>query len=197
MPLPEFVRVKISTEDAGSITLTRVVAQDMRIAELTALIVAVTGKDAPRLRELLRRGSFTSGGSRFRWEPLETSEAEALELLAGFPDPDPSLPFRSAGCVRAVFRTSSGAVVITREAGARRRLFRSRTFWDELMGIAADLPAEYAGYSYRESADHYRIRLPAGAVAKLRAAADLLAYDTLARQIRSIELSGVELSVQR
>jgi hypothetical protein len=34
-------------------------------------------------------------------------------------------------------------------------------------------------------------------VAKLRAAADLLAYDTLARQIRSIELSGVELSVQR
>jgi hypothetical protein len=87
MALPGRLRVKLSTEAAGWITLTPVVVQEMSLAELAEVIVNVTGKDATRIREILKRGSFTSGATRFRWEPViaEAGEVEALLALISSP----------------------------------------------------------------------------------------------------------------
>ena len=50
MALPPTVRVKLSSEAAGSISLTPVVVQEFAIRELVENILAVTGKDEARVR---------------------------------------------------------------------------------------------------------------------------------------------------
>lgn len=87
MALPGRIHVKLSTEAAGWIALTPVVVQEMSIAELAEVIVKVTGRDAERVRAILKRGSFTGGATRFRWEPViaEAGEVEALLALLSSP----------------------------------------------------------------------------------------------------------------
>ena len=151
MSLPSTIRVKISSEAAGSIALSPVVAREITPAGLAAEIVAVTGKDAARLIEIFRRGTFASGASRFRWQGFDIDDRAAASLLAAFPEPDPSRPFTARSCTLIVLRGRTARVPLDRDAIAARRWFRRRSFWDELLAIA---PAPvYAGYSYKESAD--------------------------------------------
>lgn len=81
MQLPEKVRVKLSSEDAGSIALSQVVVQEMAIAELLGWFVKVVGKDAERLRGILARGSMVVGASRFRWTGFEAAREEIQAVL--------------------------------------------------------------------------------------------------------------------
>src|SRR3954466_6123165 len=134
MPLPPTVRVKLSSEAAEAISITRVVIQDLAIRDLLDHILGVTGKDEARIAELLRRGSLVSGASRFRWEGWETDAAALPELLAEFPDPDPRRAFLPAKCVRAVLQ-GSRPIQLPREAVARKGLFQRATFWDALMDV--------------------------------------------------------------
>ena len=67
MSLPATVRVKLSSEAAGSISITRVVVQDLPVRDLVEHMLGITGKDEARVRELLLRGALVSGASRFRW----------------------------------------------------------------------------------------------------------------------------------
>ncbi|HOK47650.1 MAG TPA: hypothetical protein PLK67_17025, partial [Bryobacteraceae bacterium] len=76
MPLPETIRVKVSSESAGYMSLTPVVVRDMPLRELVELMLGFTGKDAARIQELLRRGTLVSEGSRFRWAGWETERGE-------------------------------------------------------------------------------------------------------------------------
>lgn len=197
MALPESIIVKISTEAAGAITLTPVVAREMTILELVDEIVSVTAKDAPRLDSILRRGSFVSGGSRFRWTPLAPEASDIEALLAAFPDPEPSRPFERQRCVRAVICGDGWRTPIERDAGARRRIWKRRSFWDELMSAAAGAALEYAGYSYRERADVYRMAVPAALSAHLRDCAGLLPFDSMAARIRSGAIVRLEFCVPR
>jgi len=71
MPLPEKIRVKLSSEAAESIALTPVVVQEMALRELIEHVLGVTGKDEARIRDLLLRGTLVSGASRFRWPGWE------------------------------------------------------------------------------------------------------------------------------
>src|ERR1039458_10297556 len=96
MALPQTVRVKLSSEEAGAISLTPVVVQQLPVRDLVEHLLGVTGKDGPRIRDLLRRGTLVSGASRFRWAGWEADSESVMELLASFPDADPSRPF-SAG----------------------------------------------------------------------------------------------------
>jgi hypothetical protein len=197
MPLPESITVKISTEAAGAISLTPVVAREMALIELVGQIVGVTAKDGARLAAILRRGSFILGGSRLRWEPLSLAQEEVDGLLSAFPDPDPSRPFQRQACIRATVCGASLHTAIEREEGARRRLWKRRSFWDELMSAAESAQLEYAGYSYREGADVYRMAVSPALSAHLRDCAALLPFDSLARKVRSGVIVRLEFSVPR
>ena len=155
MSLPDKIRVKLSSEAAEYISLTPVVVQEMTTRELVEHMLGITGKDPVRVRDLLLRGTLVSGASRFRWAGWEADAAGLRDLLATFPDPDPSRPFAAGLCVRALLRGGRQTIEIPHEAAARKSLFQRQSFWNLLMQVVSESPAAYAGYSYRERADRY------------------------------------------
>jgi len=64
MPLPDTIAVRFTEEDAGYITVRPVVKQTFRLAELTDMVVSVTGKDATRVQQIFRAGTIDSNGYR-------------------------------------------------------------------------------------------------------------------------------------
>lgn len=197
MSLPETIRVKLSSEEAGAVSITAVVVQDMPLRELIELMLGVTGKDHARIHGLLLRGTLVSGASRFRWTGWEAEPESIDALLATFPDPDPALPFAPERCVRAVFHGSGRRIEVTREAGRRRRLLRTGRFWDRLLEIVAAEPPRYAEYSYKERADRYRLDLSCSAGARVKESAGMLPFPTLGAQLRRSVLEWVDLFVER
>ncbi|MGE5644455.1 MAG: hypothetical protein ACM336_01560 [Acidobacteriota bacterium] len=197
MALPETIRVKISSEAAESISLTPVVVREMPARELIEAMLGVAGKDAPRLHELLLRGSLVAGASRLRWDGLDADRAALDALLATFPDPDPSRAFARAWCVRAALKGRGARIEIAREAASERRLFRRASFWDGLMDAAEAASPRYAGYSYKDRADHYTAGLAPADAARIRDAAAMLRYSGLAAQIRNAALDSAEFWVER
>ena len=100
MPLPHTVKVKLSSEAAEAISLTPVLLQELPLRELVEHMLGVAGKDEPRIREILLRGTLVSGASRFRWAGWDVDLEALRELLATFPDADPSRAFAADQCVR-------------------------------------------------------------------------------------------------
>jgi hypothetical protein len=197
MALPATIRVKLSSEAAGSISLTPVVAQEMPLRDLVEHMLGITGKDERRIRELLLRGTVVSGASRFRWSGWETDAADLLELLATFPDPDPSRAFQAAQCTRVILRGGRQSIEITREAGSRKGLFQRRTFWDLLLEVIAAKAPEYSGYSYRDRQDRYVSEFNHGDMNRLRAARDLVRYSTMRDQLGTVAFTQAEIFVAR
>lgn len=193
--LPPSVKVKISSEQAGAIALTPVIAQSMTPLELTRVAVALAGKDLERVGAILRRGTIVSGASRYRWEPLAPSAAEVASLLAAFPDADPSRPFDPARCREVHLIGVSSTIALAREDAAKRRLLRRRSLWDEVLEVAPQ--PEYMNYSYGKEADVYRSTvLPEGSE-RLRSASALAAFSRTAEQLRSSSVQRVEFYVTR
>jgi hypothetical protein len=197
MPLPETIRVKLSSEAAESISITPVVVREMPTRELVEHMLGVSGKDLARIHELLLRGTLVSGASRFRWSGWDAVPADIEAVLATFPDRDPARAFAAERCVSAALRASGRRIEIPREAGTRKPLFRRGSFWEALMSVAATGGPQYVDYSYRERADVYSVPLSIAAVARLRDAAGLVKYATLQQQIRAANLESVELYVTR
>ena len=197
MGLPQTVRVKLSTEVAEAISLTPVLVQQLPVRELVEHVLGVTGKDEPRLRELLQRGTLVSGASRFRWEGWEPDLDSLRELLATFPDPEPGRPFAAARCLRAILRGDRQPIEIAREAVARKSLFQRESFWDLLMRVAGAAPLLYSGYSYRQRADRYVRQFTHGEIAELRRSCGSVKYSTLRDQIRSVAFDHAELHATR
>lgn len=201
MALPSSVRVKLSSEAAEAISLTPVVVQEIAIRDLIEHMLGVAGKDEDRLREILLRGSLVSGSSRFRWAGWEADRAGLREILATFPDPDPTRVFNPANCVHAVLRGGRQAVTIPRDAVARRGslagLFRRPAFWDYLMEMAAVQSPAYSGYSYRDRADRYVASLTVEQASRLRAVSASISYSTLRAQVQSVAFVEAELLVVR
>jgi hypothetical protein len=202
MSLPATIRVKLSSEAAEGISITRVVVQDLPLRDLVEHMLGITGKDEARVRELLLRGTLVSGASRFRWTGLEADVDGLRELLATYPGDDPERPFAVARCVRAVLRGGRQAIHIPREAAARKPLLLKKwlhkaSFWDVLMDLAAVGDIRYLHYSYRDHADCYRFDMPLAAAGKLRAAGETVKYSSLREQIRSAGFVWAELYVER
>jgi len=201
MPLPDTIRVKLSSEAAEYISLTPVVVQEMPVRDLVEHMLAITGKDETRIRDLLARGALVSGASRFRWTGMDADAGSLRALLATFPDPDPSRPFTAARCARAVLRGPRRPIGIPREIGARRglrdRILRRASFWDLLMGIAVSGSPGYGGYSYGDRADIYQVALDGLRAERLREASRMVRYTALETQIRNALIHSVELYVIR
>lgn len=201
MSLPDTIRVKLSSEAAEYISLTPVVIQEMPVRELLEHMLAITGKDEARIRDLLLRGALVSGASRFRWTGVEADAVSLRSLLTSFPDPDPSRVFVASHCVRAVLRGPRQPIGIPREIGARRGLLdailRRGSFWDFVMGLAASHAPRYCDYSYRDRADIYQLALDPADAKRLREASRLVRYTALEGQIRGAVIESVELYVIR
>jgi hypothetical protein len=197
MALPQTIRVKLSSEAAESIALTPVVVQEMAVRDLVEHVLAVTGKDMARIRDLLLRGTLVSGASRFRWAGWDAEPDGLSALLATFPDPEPLRPFSVNGCVRVILRGGRQAIEITRDAGTRKGMFQRRSFWDSLMAVTGCGPAEYLGYSYRDHADRYLREFTHAETEQLRSVSDGLRYTTLRDQIRMVAFGQAELFVKR
>jgi hypothetical protein len=201
MPLPETIRVKLSSEAAEYVSLTPVVVQEMPLRDLVEHMLGITGKDEGRICDLLLRGTLVSGASRFRWTGWDADVESVRALLAGFPDPDPARPFLSSQCTRVVLHGPRQPIVIPRDAAASRSIFarilRRKSFWDHLMAIAESSACRYGGYSYRDRADVHNLPLPAPEVQRIREAVRLVRYTALQAQIRNSPIESAELYVVR
>ena len=201
MPLPETVRVKLSSEAAEYVSLTPVVVQEMAVRELVEHMLGVTGKDEARICDLLLRGTLVSGASRFRWTGWAADLESVRTLLAAFPDADPSRRFDPAHCISAILRGQRQPIVIPREAAARRGILdgalRRKSFWDQLMWMAETGNIQYAAYSYRDRADVFTLTLTALDAQRLRDSARGVRYTALQGQIRNGQFEFMELYVVR
>ena len=198
MPLPGRVRVRISSEAAGQITLTPVISQEMPVEDLLAILLGAVGKDAARVGELLTRGTVVQGASRFRWDGIHADAAGIEAALATFPNAEPDRPFDAGRCFQARLRGPRGNIELPRDVADRRRLFARRSFWSALMDIAAAFPPGYAGYSYRDSADEYRlISLNSQLISRINEAAGMLKHAGLREQVRRLGVEVLEFSVRR
>ncbi|MEJ5367988.1 MAG: hypothetical protein WHT08_06705 [Bryobacteraceae bacterium] len=195
MALPRTIRVRISSEEAGAIAFTPVVASEMALEELLELAASAVGADAARVHHLLTHGSLVSGASRFRWERIECTLEEVAEAVRRLPQPEPERPCAFERCARVVLSGPFTRIEIEKRAGAARRLFRRSSFWDALMGGLGS--PQYAGYSYRERADRYAMELDGNGRRRVLAAAGLLRYRALERQIRAARIERVEWIVPR
>jgi hypothetical protein len=197
MSLPPIIPVKLSSEEAGAIAVTPVVVQHLKTSELIEHMLEITGKDETRLREILRRGTLVIGGSRFRWAAWDPGAEGLHELLAKFPDPDPTRPFSADRCVRAILHGAGKPVELPRERAVRKRLFARRSFWDLLMEVTSAKPASYAGYSYRDRADRYIREFEAGEAERLRTVGRWISSRALRSQLRWSPFSQAELHATR
>jgi hypothetical protein len=197
MALPQSIRVKLSSEVAESISLTPVVVQEIPMRELIEHILGLAGKDEPRIREILLRGTLVSGASRFRWVGWQVDEASLRGMLADFPDADPSLPFAAGRCTRAVLRGGRQAIEIPRDAAIRKSLFQRSAYWDLLMEVVAAAAPAYAGYSYRDRADRFLREFTRPEADRLRAGSDAVRFSTLRDHIKAAAFVQAELYVTR
>jgi len=197
MALPQTIRVKLSSEAAEAISLTPVVVQELSVRELIEHMLGITGKDEPRIRELLKRGTLVSGASRFRWAGWDADTVGIREVLATFPDADPTRTFEASRCFRAILRGTRQSLEVSRDAGARKGLFQRTSFWDLLMDVAAAAIAGYGGYSYKDRADYFRRELTVAETERIRAASDAVRFSTMRDQLKAGAFSQVELYCHR
>src|SRR3954454_3666575 len=130
MSLPEAIRIRISSEAPNEVGVTPIESQIMPLDQIAAEVLGISGKNPERVKEIFARGSLVSGASRFRWDPLPLESGDIARLLGRFPDPDPSRLFDAALCTAVVLLGLQPPLVIEREQGQKRKLFRRESFWD-------------------------------------------------------------------
>jgi len=167
----DIVPVKYTEDLAQFAEVRPVVRQPMTLRELVGLVLATTGKQPARVRELLRGGTCTYNIYRYWWDAIDLDDAALAAALREFPDPDPARAFRAGDCVWVNLSDAGEptphAVLIERAEAARRRWLRAQSFWSFLMELAGALAPAYVDYSYYHLADLYRAELAAADRARL------------------------------
>ncbi len=156
--------MRFTEEDAGYVTVRPVVKQTFRLAELTDMVVRVTGKNASRVQQIFRAGTVVYNGYRYWWDGFASKEDEVTGLLALFPDDDPARVFNPAEVTAVSLEIGGGAqrslVGIARREASAKKLFHQRNPWEILLKAAQDSTPRYEKYSHAERADVYRVHLP-------------------------------------
>jgi hypothetical protein len=163
MPLPETIAMRFTEEDAGYVTVRPVVKQTFRLAELTDMVVSVTGKNVSRVQQIFRAGTVVYNGYRYWWDGFASKEDEVTGLLALFPDDDPARVFNPAEVTAVSLEIGGGTqrslVGIARREASAKKLFHKRNPWEILLKAAQDSTPRYEKYSHAERADVYRVHL--------------------------------------
>jgi hypothetical protein len=188
MPLPDTIPVRYTEEEAGYVTVRPIVRQTFRLDELLDMILSVSGKDAARIRQILHSGTVVYHFFRYSWPGFDADEVELSVALTRFPDADPSRPFDPEKCVMAIFESGGPhprhLLELDRSAGSKRRLFRRKSFWEQLTKIAAEGKPAYQSYSFGHRADLYRLDLKEENILEIAQAAERLAAGKLKYALR-------------
>ncbi len=198
MGLPETIAVKYTEEEAEYISMRPLVSQMFRGTELVDMIVRVSGKDSERVRQILRSGTIVFHSFRYWWPGFEPDAAALGEALAIYPDADPLRAFPAEDCSEIVLESSGSpprhSLRIAREEARKRRLLRSRSFWDCLMDFAKENAPRYREYSYALNGDIYAVAVRAEQVARLAREASQYASRALRGDLAGIFGVGVAIS---
>ena len=163
MPLPENIALRFTEEDAGYVTVRPVVKQTFRLGELADMVVSVTGKSVLRVQQLFRAGTVVYNGYRYWWDGFVSSESEVAELLAHFPEDDPTRPFNAAQVTSITLEIGGGTqrslVGLTRDEASEKKLFQKQSPWEILLMAARDSTPRYEKYSHAERADVFRLHV--------------------------------------
>lgn len=177
------VQVRVSSEDAGGISLTPVQHREVPVTELVTWIVSVTGKDAPRIEEILKRGSLVVGLSRMRWESADAA-ACLPAILDTLPDDCPERLLDERKVREIVVSAGTRQITIPGGVARARRWFRSESFLERWLSSAALPKPVYERYDYREQADRFRVPIAATETPAYRDAVDLLPSGVLRNALR-------------
>ena len=201
MGFPEKIAVRFTEEEADYVSLRPILRQPFTAEELVGMILTATGKHPERVREILHAGTLVYNMYRYWWERLEVEPEAVAEMLARFPDADPTRAFRAEECVAVLLESGGqpsrvaapalsaveGATFeVGRNVASRKRLFRSRSFWDCLLELARASPEAgpvYQDYSYARRADLYALWLVPEQVGALAGEAARLATRELRAQL--------------
>jgi hypothetical protein len=171
VPLPETIPVKYTEEEAEYLSVRPVVRQAFRATELVDMVVSVAGKDLARVQKILGSGTIVFHSFRYWWTGFEADSAALCEILQKYPDADPSRAFRAENCAEVILESSGSpprhSLRIRREEAGKRRLLRSRSFWDNLMNLTRDVTPAYREYSYSLRGDIYVLALTTEQTARL------------------------------
>jgi hypothetical protein len=194
VPLPDTIRVKISSEAAGYAAMSPVVVQDIELSQLITYVVAAAGPDPAGVSSMLARGVVVSGASRFRWQGFAADARELEALLCRLPSDDPSRPFDASLCLRITFVSQARRFQLPRELAMRKRLFRE-PFWTSFLSV---LPApSYVRYLHSESADLYSLAILPPVAGSLHRLAPLLPGRGAARLLASHPFTSIEFLASR
>jgi hypothetical protein len=165
VPLPETIPVRFTEEEAEYVSIRPVRRQIFKLRELVDMILSVTGRDLPRVQQILRTGTIVFHFYRYWWQGFETDSAELASVLAEFPSDDPARLFRAADCTTIVLESAMKtrqSIDVEKKDADHKSLFASQSFWDCLLALAQS-PQEikYGGYSFARHADLYRAELSA------------------------------------
>lgn len=179
MPLPETIAVKYTEEEAEYLSMRPLVRQTFRAPELVDMIVQVAGKDSARVQQILRAGTIVFHSFRYWWQGFDPDAVALAEILARYPDAEPSRSFRAADCVEVMLESSGSpprhSLRITEESATKasplqklaRALRNKPSFWQVLMNFAEEAHPRYREYSYARRADLYSIALTPAQIARL------------------------------
>jgi hypothetical protein len=190
VPLPETIPVKYTEEEADYVSMRPLVRQNFRATELVDMIVRVAGKDLLRMQQILRSGTVVFQSYRYWWQGFEAGEAALADLLAVYPNADPSRPFRAKDCTEVMFEEAAAAkrhpVRVTREEANKKGLLRSRSLWDCWMELAVEAGPKYRDYSYALSGDVYVVALTAEQAARVMRDVEKLAGRALRARLAAL-----------
>jgi hypothetical protein len=183
VPLPDSIPVKYTEEEAEYLSVRPVVRQAFSSTELVDMVVSVAGKDLARVQKILSAGTVVFHSFRYWWTGFEADAASLREILQKYPDADPSRAFRAEDCAEVILESSGTpprhSLRIRREEAGKRRLLRSRSFWDNLMNLARNAAPTYREYSYSQHGDIYALSLTPEQIARLAREATRSALRTL------------------
>jgi hypothetical protein len=183
VPLPDSIPVKYTEEEAEYLSVRPVVRQTFSSTELVDMVVSVAGKDLARVQKILSAGTVVFHSFRYWWTGFEADAVALREILQKYPDADPSRAFRAEDCAEVILESSGSpprhSLRIRRDEAGKRRLLRSRSFWDNLMNLARNAAPTYREYSYSQHGDIYALSLTPEQIARLAREATRSAPRTL------------------
>ena len=190
MSLPETIPVRFTEEEAEYVSIRPVRRQIFKLRELVDMILSVTGRDLPRVQQILRTGTLVFHFYRYWWQGFETDAAELSAVLAEFPADDPSRAFRGDACEIMVLESAvkgRQSLDVKKADANRKSLFASRSFWECLLSLAdSSQEIKYGGYSFSRRADLYRVELNAEQSANLQRNAGKFASRALRRAVEAV-----------